>query len=193
MKKFAKNHPFWMVVITVALCLLVVGIVSPLTKSFTDFNPWERNEANLLAVGEDGNFLEKIDGETSYGLTVSMDEKGIVKIDGDNSAQSVAKTVTLTKEITLEAGKTYTLTTGKKGVNKDAYAQGKGINVFLYGTTDAHYADNGGLNKDGTFTIPADATDLTYVLKISVYPGEYSNVSVYPVLVEGDTAASFYD
>lgn len=194
MKAFLKKHPAALIALTLALSLLLCGVVSVATKGFTDWNPYERNEANLLTVGEEGNLLEKIDTDAlPKGLEVTLNEKGVLKIDGDSSKEDANSTVILSKEITLEAGKTYTFTTGKKGVNEDAFAQGKGINVVLYGANNAIFADNGGLEKNGTFTISADATDTTYILKVIVYPGEYNNVTLYPVLVEGDTAASFFD
>ena len=193
MKNFARKHPFWLLIITLALSLLVCGAVSVATNGFTDFNPYDRNEANLFTVGEDGNLLEKLSTDAlPKGLEVTMDEKGIVKIKGDTSDEETYSTVVLSKEITLEAGKTYTFTTGKKGINKDATEQGKGIDVILYGALDSYFADNGGLKEDGTFTIAEDATDLTFTLKVTIYPGEH-NTTLYPVLVEGDSAVSFYD
>ena len=193
MKSFVRNHPFWFAIILILAAVMITGALSVATDGFRDFNPFERNEANLLTVGEDGNLLEKIDTDAlPKGLDVTMDEKGVITIDGDSSDETTHSIVTLSQEITLEAGKTYTFTTGKKGVNKDTVS-GKDVNVMLYGTNTSYIADVCGLGKDGTFTIAEDATDLTFVLKVTIYPGEYDNVRLYPVLVEGDTAAAFFD
>ena len=118
MKSFARKHPLGFGLILVLVAVMLTGALSVATDGFRDLNPFDRNEANLLTVGEDGNPLDKLATDAlPKDLTVEMDEKGILKIKGDTSKEESQSTVVLSQEITLEAGKTYTFTTGRKGVN----------------------------------------------------------------------------
>ena len=81
MKSFTRKHPLVFGLILVLVCVMITGGLSVATDGFRDFNPFERNEANLLTVGEDGNLLDKLDTDfLPKGLEITQDDKGMVGV-----------------------------------------------------------------------------------------------------------------
>lgn len=183
MKGFIKNHP----VITVLLCMLLTvaltGIVSLRTNNFNDPQDLftrDLNPNNLLQPGEDGNYTLVDAKHTAEGLHITPASNGSIKIEGTNETLTGEYNEVPVAQLTLQPG-TYTLSSGYKSASTaTAYLVAEYNGTTVEGDFD---------DALGSFTLDAE-TEVTISLRIC--PASNWNVTMYPVLVKGDTAGSFY-
>jgi hypothetical protein len=177
-----KRNPFWVIVICIALIIPLVGLVSVRTNSFNnpeDLFTRDLNEKNLLKPGEDGNYVASESFVTDEGLEFKTKANGAITVKGDSSYAKETDTFAVAK-LTLKAG-TYTLSSGLKNSNANS--------IYLTATYNGQTVNSYSGSTPGTFTLDVE-TEVT--INLHVYPKAGWNTTVYPVLVPGDAAGSFW-
>ena len=168
-------------IIALIITLAVVAVGGFVTAGFTIFRPDEikdhftpgLNEANLYTA----EHLTIEDTNTGYGVKIDVQDNGSIKLNGKASAE-ISKTFAM---LSLNKG-TYTLTAVD------------GSNIASYYVT----ADVGGeefkadFTPDNTFEVIADNTTVALTLHIAK-DADVSGVVVYPVIVSGEEAGSFFE
>lgn len=176
-----KRNPLIVIILCIALVIPLVGLVSRQTNGFEnpeDLFTLERNEANLLIPGEDGNYTLLKDKNTESGLVVDLKSNGAIQITGSNPMATTDEISVA--ELTLKKG-TYTLSTGAKTSISTVYV------TAMANGSELVKADFG--DEPGTFTIEADTT---VEIVINVCAGENHNITLFPVLVADDEPGAFY-
>ena len=176
-EKKTKKKGFWKTVGIVLAALLSVALLGGIaTVSLNSLK--ERNPANLLKV--DDTYL--VDTNTAYGLSVEVDEDGIIKFDGQSSRRQEI----IVQKLKLEPG-VYTLS----GINKvditkmDLCATwGKG-NIASAGTDSATFE----LKEETEVTVSIVIAESNREVGDTVV---WQNKTIKPVLVKGTTAGDFY-
>ena len=169
MKKSTKN-----LLITVLIAVVCCSCLGWLTAGFQNFDvaqrfEKERNSENLIT-------LTAVSLDTtrhSSGVDITVDENGVVTLDGKPSAD-----VDLTyATVSLQPGE-YILSGDGEGSASTCYLSIVVDVETIYG------------NLDGTFTV---TTAGTYTVQIHMEEeAELNNVKLYPVINSGDTAVKFY-
>ena len=143
------------------------------------------NLVSIEAIGK-SNYAPNT-GNTGYGIEVSVNELGAIKMTGKATGDLEYEIC----EVTLTAGKTYTLTSGVSGQSRvagpNASETGYALVLVDNTTTSVYFAD-----LDGSFTVPAGSA--SYTLQIIVLKD--TNLGTIgkifkPVLVEGTKAGTF--
>ena len=159
-------------------CVLVLALLTGLVLNlYGAFDAKESNPDNLIgiaAIGED-NYPADAEGNTGYGVKVTVDDLGAVTAKGTATADVV---YTIVEGVKLEA-KEYTFTAGVENVSINGFC----IRLHNVSTGDFIYAD-----IDGTFTAEAG----TYNVELYVEDETRVNATFYPVLVEGKAEGDFH-
>ena len=163
----------------VVLAIVVAG--GFITAGFTIFNPDEIRDYHAPELNEDNlytaEYLTIEDTNTGYGVKLDVNEdNGSIKLSGKATADIDKQFATFT----LDAG-TYTFTAVEDG-SKTSYC------VYAKVGGEIVYAD---FTPANTFEVNADNT--TVELYISVIEGTEVNNMVYPVIVSGEEAGSFFE
>ena len=181
---------------TIGICILCCIIMMPIgmwvsreTDNLNDplaIFQRDLNPDNLLVpVGDNANYKE-IEARPDNGLNIDIKDNGSVKISGKNVEDADAVYTVVLSEVTLPVG-SYTLSSG--------YDQSGPKNVHMTATYNASgatktvYADFG--SEAGTFTLTAE-TVVTISIVIPAADYTANPVTLYPVLVAGNTAGDFY-
>lgn len=174
-KRKSKGKTIGIIALCILLGVALCSIVGKITDGFTDFDIRSLNEDNLLSVED---YAEGLDEKRDDGLTVTVSEKGVITVEGENETEADVKIAV--QDVTLDTGK-YTISSDAKGVKDDTYylCIVNGDKTIIADTED-----------DSTFTIFAD--DTTCTVYIVVCAGETVDATFKPVLVEGSEAGSFY-
>ena len=170
------------IVAAILATVMLVSWIGNLSSGFENMNPgdWQlrdRNENNLIAADA---LLEEFDN--GNGFTVKRNDDGTLTINGKNESTD-EQTIEL-GTIELEPG-TYTFTTGKDGKNKDA------SNFYFHmslvaGSGSPIIADYG-----DTITV---STKTPYTIKLTLGAEKsFTYRTLYPTLVAGNEAESFYE
>ena len=164
------------IITIIVLVLAVAGIASLAvwTEGFTAWDIKELNEDNLIVVD---NYFDGLDDEREDGLTVEVDEDGVITVEGENEGTTDIKIAVAS--VTLEAGE-YTFASHAKGTSNKTYY------MSLEAGTLVIIGDEG---EDSTFEID---TRTTFTLYFVVCAGEEIDATFKPVLVEGDKEGSFF-
>lgn len=144
----------------------------------------DRNPKNLLTVEDytvEKDKNGRMEGSTKYGVNFKVKDDGRVVLTGTNKnyeGSTGAKYQTVAfADVTLKAG-TYTISGYEK-----AGANTLGVYALVNG--DEYRGD-----IDGTFTI---SQETTVAIGFYIYNDVRTfNTTLYPVLVEGETAGTFY-
>lgn len=163
-------------IVSILLVVLAVSAIGFATNGFSkDKDTWgitQVNEDNLFKADEYS--IESANTGDGYEVTVSDD--GEIKIKGTNN--SGAEVRLAVQEIKLAAG-TYTFTSGVSSTSKGSYC------MMITDGTSTYYADFSG----NTFDISAEGTFTAYIV---IQDEATVNVTFKPVIVEGETAGSFF-
>ena len=174
-KKFKiKGRTIGIILIIVLLSVGLSAIFGAITKGFQDFDVREVNPDNHLKVE---SYVEGLDAKREDGLTVTVDEDGVIKINGKNKTEEAIQIAI--QEITLEVGK-YTISSGSKNTDE------KACFLSIVYSEETVIADT----DEATFTITANGTAATVYFTVNA--GENVDITLKPVLVEGSKVASFY-
>ena len=183
----------WKIIGICVLCFIImlpIGLwVARETDDFRDpFAVFEKdlNPDNLLIPsGENANYKE-IEARPENGLAIDVKDNGSIKISGKTVTDATSDYTITLAEITLPVG-SYTLSSG--------YDQSGPKNVRMV----ASYNNNGtpcdvaadyGTAK-GTFTLTAE-TVVTITIVVPAADYTANPVTLYPVLVAGNTVGDFY-
>lgn len=166
--RFTKSakKTIWTIV-AIALVIVCIGLV---VKGPVSILSRERNPENLIK-------LDSIELKTGKSATsdvqVDVDENGVVKLNGTVSADEDL----VYASVELKAGK-YMLTGAKDGSQRTYY-------LALKNGAEEYRSD-----LEGVISI---SSTTTFDVIIHVEDGtELKNVKIMPVLVEGETAGTFY-
>lgn len=164
------------VLAAVALCALLGN----LSNGFQNLNPteWEislRNENNIVPL--DGM---KDKYKSDFGVTVTQKD-GVLTLSGENKSTLNGEIAIAT--FTLPAGE-YTFTTGKGGVNDNTDSYGYEMRL----KSDSSVVQTA--DKGDSFEISTD-TEVTLVVVVAAGK-EVDGVKLYPSIVQGDQAVSYY-
>ena len=179
-KRGFKNLLRWIALALVSATLAAVMVFAFGGLKFE--NPFNKdvNPDNLLKY--DDYDKDAMLEETGYGLTVKWKEDGSLRMNGKNADPAVdenqVKEYTFTS-LTLEPG-TYTLDSGYKN------GQLNTLGVFATVNGQTYYA----ASSAKTFTV-----DETSTVSIGFYvcnDKTFVNTALYPTLVKGESAGSFY-
>ena len=181
---------------TIGICIVCFAILLPIglwvSRETDDFkNPLgifnrELNPQNILAATDDGVTYKDIEARPDNGLLIDVKDNGSIKISGKTIDGVTSDYKVELKEVELPVG-SYTLSSG--------YASSGPVNVRMV----AEYNDNGvaktvtadfGTAK-GTFTLTSN-TVVTISIIIPAADYTANPVTLYPVLVAGNTAGDFY-
>ena len=171
-KTKSKSKKILKIVGIIAVVALVSAMAASLVSNMRDTNP-----DNLIKVNE--TYIQS--QKTNYGLEVTVEDDGTIKLKGDTSANEEL----IVQTLTLPAG-TYTIS-GIEKVNlakMTLCAKWGGGNVANAGTGNA------------TFTLDAE-TEVTVSLIIEGSEDgesniEWANRTIRPVIVEGTEEGKFY-
>lgn len=183
---------FWRRLGTIVLCVaLSVGALTAIARwtggsyDIVSQIRGDRNPDNLLTVEDytvEKNKDGKMNGATGYGVEYTVKDDGRVSLSGTNKGFEEAgekiQFIPLAN-VTLKPG-TYTLSGYEK-------AQIKTLGVYAKVNADIYRGD---INGDGTFVVDQETT-----VVIGFYVANDVNTFgkvLYPVLVEGKAAGSFY-
>ena len=170
-----KGRTIGIILICVLLSVGLCAVFGAITKGFQDFDVREVNPDNLLKVE---SYVEGLDAEREDGLTVTVDDDGVIKLSGKNKTEEAVQIVV--QEVTLEVGK-YTISSGSKNTDEETCF------ISVVNGEETIIADT---EKDSTFTITTN--DTTVTVYITVNAGETVDLTFKPVLVEGSEAGAFY-
>ncbi len=180
-----KRNPLIVIILCIALVIPLVGLVSRQTNGFEnpeDLFTLERNEANLLIPGEDGNYKLLKNTKTDTGLAIGVKSNGALTVTGSNP-MATTDVITVAK-LTLKAG-TYTLSSGCNTTSTATVYMNVMANSGELVKADFDQPDAG----PGTFTL---ATDTEVEINLNVCAGSNHNYTLYPVLVADDEPGAFY-
>ncbi len=175
------------IVLAALAIILALSWIGNKSDGFKEMNPtkWEyvaRNEKNLIKVEN----IAKPEYDEGMGFSVTVDDYGVVRIDGTNMSETAAE-VKLGK-VTLPKG-TYTCTTGKDGkgdTNRfSANIYGRAL-VSGVPAGDPFYADFGGV-----LTLSED-TEIELCISIPAGAKFTGGYKLYPAIVPGTEAVSFF-
>ena len=162
--------------IALLVIILAVSAIGFATNGFSkDKDTWgitQLNENNLFKA--DAYTIKSANTGDGYDITVSND--GEIKVKGTNNSGAEVKLAV--QEIKLAAG-TYTFTSGATGTSKTSYC------MILSDGTTTHYADFSG----NTFEVASETTFTAYIV---IQDKAEINTTFKPVVVEGETAGSFF-
>ena len=194
MKKFFRKNKKWLTIVAVVLVTAtVVGIVAASTNMIAQIGNSnigglrERNDDNLLDVAN----YEGYDGDKVNGVTISVDENGVITLDGE------AK-----EDISLELG-TFELAS-KSGDAETGYDFEFYLKGSLDGSLDSYYLEvtqedyRLGINTSDKAMAAVSQTILggektaNFEVLLIVKKGtELNNVKIYPGAYE-EADANFY-
>lgn len=183
MKRKTRNT-----ILIVALAAVMIVLIALVARLYGVGDKKIASPDNLVSIDAIGkaNYATQT-GNTGYGIEVSVNELGAIKMTG-KATGNLEYTV---GTVTLTAGKTYTLTSGVSGQSRVAGANASETGyalVLVDNTTSAVYH----ADLNGTFTVPAGSADFT--LKIIVLKDTNLGAigkTFKPVLVEGKKAGTF--
>lgn len=181
-----KSTKTWLAIGALAAVVLVLlGSVLKLNGVGVKKVASPDNLVSIDAIGK-ANYAT-VTGNTGYGIEVSVNELGAIKMTGKATGDLEYTVGT----VTLTAGKTYTLTSGVSGQSRvagtNASETGYALVLVDNTTTSVHFAD-----LDGSFTVPTGSEEFT--LKIIVLKDTNLGAigkTFKPVLVEGTKAGAF--
>lgn len=164
------------------VCLvLLCAVVSVTAVSLTNGFDQDRNEDNLLTLDCYESMSSRIH-ETGDGVTFDWNDDGSVRVRGKNEVEDLPEEAVSYYDfatVTLQPG-TYTISS--------CYKKAEDTTLGIY------YEINGEkvleTAEDGVFEL----TEITEVV-IGIYVGNdiyFAGAKLCPVIVEGDTAGSFY-
>lgn len=175
-----------MIALVAAMLLLTIGVA----KLYGIGDKKVVNPNNLVSIQKIGvaNYA-KTTGNTGYGVEVSVDDLGAIKMKGKATADVEYKVCV----VTLTEGKTYTLSSGVSG---ESYLTGSNVSETGYALVLQNLATGnytyGEIQNNGTFTVPAGSAnyELLIIVKKDTDLGLLGK-TFKPVLVEGKTAGNF--
>jgi hypothetical protein len=183
MKRKTRNT-----ILIVALAAVMIVLIALVARLYGVGDKKIASPDNLVSIDAIGkaNYATQT-GNTGYGIEVSVNELGAIKMTG-KATGNLEYTV---GTVTLTAGKTYTLTSGVSGQSRvagtNASETGYALVLIDNTTTSVHFAD-----LDGSFTVPTGSAEFT--LKIIVLKDTNLGAigkTFKPVLVEGKKAGTF--
>lgn len=183
MRKSTKN-----MILIVALVAVLIVLTAMVAKLYGVGSKKVASPDNLVSIDVIGkaNYATET-GNTGYGVTVSVDDLGVIRMTGKATGNMTYKVC----DVTLTAGKTYTLTSGVTGqsivAGQNPSETGYALVLVDKTTTSVYHAD-----LDGTFTVSAGSAN--FELQIIVLKDTNLGVigkSFKPVLVEGTKAGTF--
>ena len=185
MRKSTKNA-VWIGVLVAAILILIALVA----KLYGVGDKKAANPDNLVSI----DVIGAVDyapntGNTGYGVNVTVDDLGAIKMTGKATGDLDYEIC----EVTLTAGKMYTLTSEVNGqsivTGANAAETGYALVLVDETTSAVYYAD---IQNNGTFTVPSGSASFTlhiYVLKDTNLG--LAGKTFKPVLVEGKKAGSF--
>ena len=175
--KHRKKFAFVGVTLTLIAVLGLVLFLLPSNGILGEIKGKVRNEANLIVNDETYNGL---DDQEYAGVKITVNDDGSLTLDG--TATGTTDVVLLTK--TEGFGEGVNLTLGKVKLGDDA--ENSRLTVYKGNTLIASSTPYSPI----VFT--ATGTDTWYV-KLSIREGDsFDNVTIYPMLNYGSTAAPYY-
>ena len=185
MKKSMKT---WLAIGALAVLVLVL-LVSVAKMNGVGVNK-VTNPDNLVSIETVGkaNYAPNT-GNTGYGVNASVDDLGAIRLSGKATGNLEYEVC----EVTLTAGKTYTLTSGVNGqsivTGSNAAEKGYALVLVDETTSAVYYAD---IQNNGTFTVPAGSANFTLKIIVLNETNLGSIGKIFkPVLVEGTKAGTF--
>ena len=176
----SRRLPQWaIVVLSVLVSCLVLTTVGALSTGFTDWKvtEWFEKEVNPDNLLKAENYVLKT-SKVNEGLEFTVDDYGVIKVDGKASKDYEAVIAT----ITLEPG-TYTI----GGYDSDANKMSLAIVV----NAEVHYAGNEGELSGATFTVE-ETTAATVKLVIAEDANFILAATVRPTLAVGLEEIDFF-
>ena len=168
-------------VIIVAVAMLAVVILGSVTSGFQKWGIDDIKNSLTADVNPDNYYtvdcMSLVDTDEGYGVYIDVDEDtGAIVLDG-KAQQDITATV---GTVHLKPGE-YTLTSLKGASRSSVYLtlSGNSINADF----DFKPANTISITTEGDYTITLKIAD----------EAEFKNVTILPVIVEGDTAGSFWD
>lgn len=177
-----KNTSLWIVIGIVVVSMLVLGFIGNITGGFQNFEA-EYIREKLYPVNKDNFYQDSTitnmqlqEGAFSNGLTVTKNANGSITVEGKASSDVKMPICT----VSLANGGYYTITALENFIPDTCYVS------VEYGETsvNADFSDTRTINLTG-------ATDLK--LYFNVDKGTTVNVTLYPVIVSGNEAGSFFE
>lgn len=179
-----KRNPLITAIICILAVVMLTGFISLRTNSFQNPNALferKRNEDNLLQPGEDGNYLLTEQKVSKENMTVTPKANGALVISGYNKYGEGSYLEYDVATVTLKKG-TYTLSSG--------YKQASEFGIYLVASYDDTEIPGDVGEAKGTFTLEKE-TAVTVSLRVYVAEDKW-DATVYPTLVAGDKAGSFW-
>ncbi len=174
--KNMKKRKIGKTILIIVATILCLGLVAGVGGALYEKVIAERNPDNLLKV--DDTYIKS--QKTNYGLEIDVDDNGVIKLEGNTSANEEL----VVQTVTLPAG-TYTIS----GIEKPNIAK---MTLAAKVDGNSYYA---GLSND-TFTLEAEKA-VTIVINVQTGEGDektidYVNRTIKPVLVKGEEIGDFY-
>lgn len=167
----------------VFLCAVIVcGALGWMTSGFQKWGAEDiGNQFTEATLNKDNKYssdnMTIKSSNDGNGIIVEAKDNGTVKFKGKNNTDDVMECEI--GSVTLDKG-TYTFTAIKGAAKNTMYASLLNAGSLV---CNADFTGN-------TFTVAADATELTIVVYIQ--SGAEVDATVYPVIVEGEEAGSFF-
>lgn len=181
----AKTRNTILIVGLVAVMVVLIALVARLYGVGDKKIASPDNLVSIDAIGK-ANYATQT-GNTGYGIEVSVNELGAIRMTGKATSDLTYTVGT----VTLAPGRTYTLSGAPSGSSFTGYAlRLRDVNGGQY--VYAEINEENGLSTNGTFTVPSESSQ--FVLEIVVK--DETNFGVIgktfkPVLVEGTKAGTF--
>lgn len=168
-----------LIVVALLVIILAISAIGFATDGFNkNTDKWgirEVNEKNFIKASE---YTVK-NGALAEGLNVTVSNNGEITVNGKNNSSVVTKIEV--QNVTLGPG-TYTFSSGSDKTSTGTYF----MSMEKSGGTESYTADFVG---QCTFTLDAETE---FVVYICVQSGIEINTTFKPVIVEGESAGSFY-